>query len=326
MHCELLLPGLLRVADFPRVPSLELLLARGRATHDEAQSMEAWLQASFEMAQLPAGALTVLAEEGEPGDASWVRADPVHLQLLRDRAVVVPGEALAISSEEAQALIASLNAHFAGRLALRAATPLRWSARAETPLQASGQPALESAGSAAAPARQGDALLTELQMALHAHPVNEAREARGEPAINSLWLWGSGSLPGAGELAPARWQSITADDPLVRGLARAAQVRSRSASGGASWLARSPEDGRHLVVLDVLRPFAALSDPAGFSASLQALEREWFAPLLAALRTARIGMVTVHAPDGERALSVEAVRGDLRRIWRRPRQLSAWIG
>jgi hypothetical protein len=323
MHCELLVPGLLRFPDAPRVPSLELLLRRGRATRGEARSTETWLQQSFALPGLPAGALTVLGAGADPGAAAWLRADPVHLQLLRDRAVVVPGEALRISHEEAQSLVAFLNAHFADRLEIRAAAPARWSARLPAPLDAPGQPALEAAGTAAAPARQGDALLTELQMALHEHPVNEAREARGEPAINSLWLWGSGVAPGA---ASAPWQSVTADDPVVRGLARAAKVRCREATPGTAWLERAPEEGRHLVVLDTLRPAAAFSDGPAFSAALEALEREWFAPLLSALRSKRIGMLTVHAPDGERSLSVETVGGDLRRIWRRPRAIASWIG
>ena len=35
----------------------------------------------------------------------WARADPVHLQLMRDRVVFVPGAALSISREEADALL-----------------------------------------------------------------------------------------------------------------------------------------------------------------------------------------------------------------------------
>lgn len=323
MHCELLVPGLLRFPEAPRVPALELLLGRGRATRGETQSLEAWLQRGFALPAFPAGALTVLGAGSDPGTAAWVRADPVHLRLLRDRAVLVPGEALGISAAEAQALVAFLNAHFSGRLEIHAATPARWSARLPAPLEAGEQPALEAAGTAAAPARQGDALLTELQMALHEHPVNEAREARGEPAINSLWLWGSGAAP---EAARASWQSVTADDPVVRGLARAAKLRCRDASPGSAWLDRAPEQGRHLVVLDTLRPLAALSDAPGFAAALEALERDWFAPLLSALRAKRLGMVSVYAPDGERSLSVETVGGDLHRFWRRPRSVATWMG
>jgi hypothetical protein len=48
-----------------------------------------------------------------------------------------------------------------------------------------------------------------------------------------------------------------------------------------------------------------------------------FAPLLAALRGGRVGMVTLHVPDSLGA-SFETVRGDLRRFWRRPRALEKY--
>lgn len=323
MHCEVVIPGLLSLAAAVRSPSLELLFARGRASRGESASMEAWLQEAFKLPSLAAGALTVMGEGAETGAATWARADPVHLRLLRDRLVVLPGDALRITKGEADSLCAALNTHFAGRLALRVADPLRWSAQLGAPLALGNDSALALAGATAAPGGAADALLTEIQMALHAHPVNEAREARGEPAVNSVWLWGAGTAP---RNVSAPWQSVTAADPLARGLARAAGARGRAASPASTWLERTPEEGRHLVVLDSLRPFAALSDTEGFARAFQALEQEWFAPLLGALRDGRIGMLTVHVPDASEALSVETVRGDLRRIWRRPRSLDAWIG
>lgn len=322
MHCELVVPGLLSLPVAARLPSLELLLARGRAARSESASPEAWLQAAFGLPRLAAGALTVMAEGTDPGDAIWARADPVHLRLLRDRMVLVPGEALRVTEPEARSIAAALNAHFGARLQIEVREPLRWVARLETHLPLGAESALGLAGASAAPGA-ADALLTEIQMALHAHPVNEARESRGEPAVNSLWLWGAGSAP-RGAAAP--WQSVTAGDPVARGLARAAGARGRPASPGAEWLERTPAEGRHLVLLDALRGCAALSDADGFAAALQALEAEWFAPVLGALRAGRIGMVTLRIPDGREALAVETVRGDLRRLWRRPRSLDAWIG
>jgi hypothetical protein len=56
-------------------------------------------------------------------------------------------------------------------------------------------------------------------------------------------------------------------------------------------------------------------------APLESLERDWFAPLLAALRADRAGMVTVHVPDAAEQVSCETIRGDLRRFWRRPKPL-----
>jgi len=32
-------------------------------------------------------------------------------------------------------------------------------------------------------------LFNEIQMLLFSHPVNEAREVRGELPVNSVWLW-----------------------------------------------------------------------------------------------------------------------------------------
>lgn len=324
MHCELLVPGLLSPLEGaapPRLPSLELLLARGRATEAAPSTAEAWLAEAFRLDGLPAGALTVLGAAEEPGEGAWARADPVHLRLLRDRAVIVPGEALALSAEEGTALVASINRHFGERLEVRAAAPARWVARLAEPLELPAHPALALAGTEASPG-PADALLTEIQMVLHEHPVNEAREARGAPAVNSVWLWGSGTAP---KSASARWHSIVADDPLARGLARAARLRSREGLSAATWLDRAPEEGRHLVVLDALRTAAALGDAEAFGHAAQVLEEEWFAPLAAALRAGRIGMVTIHVPDAGRSLAVETVRGDLRRIWRRARPLSAWV-
>ena len=99
----------------------------------------------------------------------------------------------------------------------------------------------------------GDALLNEAQMVLHAHPVNEAREARGEPAVNSLWLWGAGRAARRAR----RWQSVAADDPAVLGARGLAGARQRALPRSAQeWLERLPEDGRHLAVLDARAPLA----------------------------------------------------------------------
>jgi hypothetical protein len=161
-------------------------------------------------------------------------------------------------------------------------------------------------------------------MALYQHEVNTQREARGAPVVNSVWLWGSGPLPDAAALQGATpWHSLSASDPAALGLAKLAGLRHREPGEGAeAWLGRAPEDGRHLVLLDALRAGAALGDAEELARCLQALEERWFAPLLAALRAGRIGMLTVHVPEA--GASFETVRGDLRRFWRRPRPLAGY--
>ena len=325
MHCELVVPALFAAAAEGRWRSLEVLLARGRRAHGtESKRLEDWLRDAFMPgeASIPAGALCLIATNRDPGGDSWLRADPVHLHLLRDHVSVVPAEALEISREEADALCAALNQHFAGVMQVQVQDPRRWTARVlNRHLTLDDAPALELAGRQLPLNRARDPELTEIQMLLHEHPVNKAREARGEPAINSLWLWGSG----AASKAESRWASVLADEPMIMGLAMLARTRYRSLpADAAQWLERAPEDGRHLVVLDGLRAPTLLRQPERYQETLAALEQRWFAPLLRALRFGRIGMVTLHVPDAARAASFEAIRGDVWRFWRGTRPLSTY--
>jgi hypothetical protein len=323
MHCELLAPGLFASPGESRLPALELLLARGRCTSADSQSVEQWLRDGFELGEAPlaAGALTLLGANGEPGTRCWTRADPVHLSLMRDRLVLVPAAALRIQRSEADALCEALSRHFSPTLSLQPIDAERWVASAGDDLTVDAEPPLALAGRDVARAlpATNSALLNEAQMVLHAHAVNETREARGEPAVNSVWFWGAGRLPA---VSSKRWHSISADDPIALGLARAAGMRHRALpASAAAWLDRAPEEGRHLVVLDALRAPLALEETGDYQERLVRLERDWFAPLLGALRDGRIGMVTIHVPDAADCLACETIRADLRRFWRRPRSL-----
>jgi hypothetical protein len=319
-------PGLLAAAAEQRLPAIELLLARGRSASFGTQPLERWLVDAFaeDDAEPPlaAGALTLLAHGGDPGGERWARADPVHLRLMRDRILVVPSAGFSITSEEALALCNTLNRHFAGRLELRAPHPEQWCARVGEELGVESASPLQMAGREIGPGRPGEALINEAQMLLHEHPVNEAREARGELPVNSLWLWGAGRAPRA---AHGRWHSVCADEPVSLGLAKLAGARSRALPASAeAFFERAPEDGRHLVVLDALRAPLAIADADACRGRLDALEQRWFAPLLAALRAGRVGMITLHVPDAPNGVSFETIRGDLRRFWRRPRPLTSW--
>jgi len=292
VHCELILSGLL--ASHARLACLERLLARGRVTRGDPQGPAAWFGRACGLDPLPAGALTA----GEPG--CWVRADPVHYRLLRDRVVLAPAEGL--DQGMADALTATLNRHFAGGRAFRAVAPEAWVMSAPpAPLDA--PPTEEVMGRDFAevlPDTPWPALLNEIQMALHDHPANEGREA----AVNGVWLWGAGELPGR---ISAPWRSIASRDPLVRGLARIARIDLRATPAeGTEWLGALPGEGRHAAWLGALD---------------EAMDEAWFAPLLEALRRGRIGMLTLQAPEA--GLTVEAVRLDLRRFWRRPRPLES---
>ena len=76
-------------------------------------------------------------------------------------------------------------------------------------------------------------LVNEIQMLLHEHPVNAARLARRQPVINSVWLWGIGSLE---KVFPARLPPLYTDDAWLAGLWRLHGAAARSldefAAGG----------------------------------------------------------------------------------------------
>ena len=335
MHAELVVPGLLPRPDAPpfsRTPALELLLARGRSTRGERSDYEQWLAAacgSGEDAPLAAGALTLLAEGGEPGDAVWMRADPVHLRLGRAGLSFVPAGAFELDASESAALAEALNLHYQGELEFRPVSSTAWCVRLAAPPRLVALPTAGVAGRdvdtnlpTGEDATLWHARLNEIQMLLHAHPVNDARDALGLPTVNSTWFWGAGRIPVARDL---RWQSVSADEPVARGLALHCRRRAMHLPESAqAWLARLPEDGRHLAVLDALRMPLSLGDNAAWNEHLAGLEANWFAPLLEALRSGRIGMLTVHAPGDHPAFAIEAVRSDLRKFWRRRQPLSAY--
>jgi hypothetical protein len=334
MHVELVVPALFPAQDLPppAMPALEMVLARARRTNGEFRTLEAWLCQAFGLndgsagnPSLPAGALTAYAHGLDTGAHAWLRADPVHLRPDRDRVLLMPSEAFGVAAEEAEGLAAAMTPLLAGKFSLHAVSPDQWCLRIEgnEQHQFSSSSPVELAGEDIdphLPPKRWHPLLTELQMALYDHPANTAREQRGHPVINSVWLWGAGKLPPA---ASGPWHSVSAGDPVAIGLGRLAGMRHRpTGTGAADWLGRAPDEGRHLVVIDALRGARASGDPQAHGRRLEELEAKWFAPLLAALKAGRIGMLTVHVPEA--AASFEAARGDLRRFWRRPRPLAAY--
>ena len=296
---------------YPAMPALELLLARGRRALDERRSYEQWIGEACGLGEddaLPAGALTLLAEGGAPGDAVWMRADPVHLRLGRTDLTVVPAAAFALDSQEAASLAETLNVHFATEFELHPVRAKHWCMRIDAAPRLSTRPTAEVAGGdvdtnlpQGEDAKHWHALMNEIQMLLHRHPVNEARQARGVQEVNSVWFWGAGKLQG--KVADFRWRSVTADDPLARGLALHAGRSAQLHASAQAWLAqhpRRPSSGG----ADALRMPFAMGDTTEWG-KRSSSSRRWFAPLLGALRTGRIGMFTLHAPDGREALSVE---------------------
>jgi hypothetical protein len=114
------------------------------------------------------------------------------------------------------------------------------------------------------------------------------------------------------------FSTVFGDDPLARGLALAAGIPVRALPKDADpVLGALGDEGLALVVVDAPRE-------AQLRERRTALERDWFGPLLAALKSGRIGMLTLQLCGADSLLEVETVRSDLRYFWRRRKALSAY--
>jgi hypothetical protein len=342
MNVHLVLPDLFwphAPADAPYagldLAALERVFARGRRTAQPAATLEAWLAQRYDPAaadEFPYAPYSALGDGLDPAAEAWLRADPCHLRLGTDQLVLADAATFDIDAAEADALVAALNAHFApDGLTFLAARPDRWYVRLEnvpamtaTPLAAARGRSIDPLLPRGADGRTWHARLNEVQMVLHTHPVNEARESRGAPPVNSVWPWGSGRLP---DSAPRRpFARVRTADPLATGLAMASGAATYAPAPNArAWLAEAPSEGVEAIIIDALRVPAAWGDAYEWRTRLESIERHWIAPLLDALREGRIGMLTLHAIGAGGSLQVETTRQDLRYFWRRPRPLAAWL-
>lgn len=331
MPLHLVIPGLLWSRDSLRetcrdlsLPALSTVLGRGERSLAPARTLLDFLAASFGLSgeELPWAALRLAGEDRPPGDAIWLCADPSHLRFARDTLVLVDATELDISGDEAGELVASLNRHFSDVGAFHMQTPQRWYLRVAAPPQIRTRPLEAVIGRSfdaflpeGPDATRWRALLNEVQMLLHGHPVNAAREAAGKPPINSAWLWGAGRMPtGIGSI----FSSLLAEDPIALGLAHAAGIDSARLPAHGSEAIRRAAHGAVLAVIDTLRAAALHRDASAWRSGLVELERQWFAPLLEAIYGGQLRELRVTAPGDEATLEVTLAAQDRWKFWRRP--------
>ena len=156
-------------------------------------------------------------------------------------------------------------------------------------------------------------------MILHGHPVNQARQAAGQPLVNSLWPWGGGRLPELDTLVRAtRHDTLWSDDPIAQGIARLLQIdRAALPTAYSGTTARAP-----LAVVDALEHPARTGDAIVWREELARFEAEWLAPALGALRAGRLDALRLIAPGDLATAELQVSRHDLWKLWRKPRSLA----
>jgi hypothetical protein len=318
-----------------RLPALEKILARGASTGSDPSTGSERTGEGGCLENHLCEFFGVICAEDAPiaaigatfdglGEGCWLRADPVHLRLQRDQLLLLPD--MEISADEAGQMCASLNEHFAGQgMEFFAPHPQRWYVRLDAPPRIRTMPLSAVLGSnvrRALPTGEDAAhwhqLLNEIQMLLFAHPLNEAREAHGELAINSVWLWGAGGPVG---VLQKTCDSVSSDDVLSEMFAAAAGVPF------SAWPKRwdtEAGNGMQLLVWTGLRSALQGGDLAAWRAALQDFEAGYALPLWQALRSGRLGQLKLDILGEHGIRRVRLTRGDTLAFWRRTRRLAEY--
>ena len=337
---SLVIPGLFgpasahaRAWEDMKLPALEQWLARAACTPTRSSDFEHGLFEAFgvdvpDEDDAPVAAVTRQWDKGDAGDHYWLRADPVHLRADRDRLVMLGNTSLTLTPDEQAQLVDELNVLLSeDGYVLDAANARRWYLRAPrdpalctTSLgDAIGQDVLHCMPRGA-DARRWRGLLNEVQMVLHASPVNQAREAARLTPINSLWFWGGGRLPPS---ASAAWSQVWSNEALAAGLAALTHTPCASLPADADEWLQDDTAGAQLVVIDGAREAAHMGDVEAWQAFLHALHEAWLAPLYEAVKRRRVAQATLYAADG-RAFRLDARAA--RRWWVRARPIATWDG
>lgn len=222
---NVLLPPLAHVAADP---AFRQWLARGdrlpARAGARAAALHGWFR--FEGATVPAAALRHHCHADDADRGAWLAADPVWIRGEATGARLMAWPLDDLSASDADALAGALRPLFGDAgVPLTIDTPPAWCVRLPDgappatftdPAQAFGVDLLECLP-AGDDGRTWRRLFSEVQIALHAHPVNAARVAAGRQPVNGIWFWGAGSLPAS---VATGLQLVASVDEVVWGLAK----------------------------------------------------------------------------------------------------------
>jgi hypothetical protein len=288
------LPGNVLAAIDAQAPALSRLLASAAAPETEDDGLLGAACRACGMARQddwPVAPRLARACGIDPQGAYWLCAEPVTLVVGADD-VRLSGVVDDLSLEDAQALVARLNAHFErDGIEFVVADAARWFVRTHDVQRLSTRPSEAALG---APLfeflpRGDDAArwrrwLNESQMILFEHAVNQRRQAENRAPANSIWLWGGGTdQPPAG---PSRGTRIFGGDSRTCELTRGSGIEVAPLPASFDALAALVGSTPAVVWLDPLVPESALR-------GLSLIDRAWMAPALRALDAGSVSVEIV---------------------------------
>ncbi|MFK8077259.1 MAG: hypothetical protein AB8B84_11780 [Granulosicoccus sp.] len=284
-------------------------------------------QSDITAAQLP---VAELLQPNLVGNRGIVRADPVHLQADRDTAKLLPAQMLALDEGESEALIASLNEFLAadGFSVFPGPDQGWYMTGMDASTLESYPPSFLADRNASAFLPSGNnseswrRLMTEIQMLLHTHPVNEQRTQHGKLPVNSLWFWGGANLTTYPSQAVGL--NVYADDDFSKSLCSYLGVPCHDLAEF------DPVSSGDAVIVDtrIASAHFARSESA-LTAATQRVDVEWLAVLSNRIRRRQIGSVTTINEDGDSGaltLATQRAYDRTQSVWgRRWAQMRRWF-
>jgi hypothetical protein len=346
-HLTLVLPFALPAPEFApdlvralQAPALATLLSKSASSRRvplegaaRALPHELWIARALGLNHgagglVPGVAAAAMRGYGlDPGDGSWFVVNPAHIQISRSHLLMSDVRQLALREDEGRALFDGALPCFeeAGH-ELRYGAPDTWFMRADawdeirtsSPDAAVGMNLTDWMPSGP-PARAFRKLQNEVQVSWYTHPVNAAREARGQPAVNSIWPWGEAS-------SATEEASRLVANAGSRSLAPLA-VASWEVPGWLAALGRqlpAPRavldhiDRATMLVCGNAAAPAIAADWHGWLEQMQRLEAELFAPVLDAVRGGRVRQLRLVLSHRDGHLETITTPMAQRKFWRRP--------
>lgn len=320
------------------LPALESLLAKSSQTQQMSQGMEAWLCHNFGVTKQrnwPIAPILLQAEntgQVSAGKDYWLRADPVHLRIEQNHILLADSQMFKISVKESNHLADRINQHFEkDKLVFLPLSPDRWYVRIKKAPDLQLHTLSQIAGTNInnfLPSGEDSAIwhnrFNEIQMLLHEDPINQARQDRGELAINSLWFWGGGKMPQS-TASPYTHAQIWSNDMLSRALALLSSAQHASLPANAEIWRETAKHENHLVVLDALWKRTQYNNVHGWREDLKAFEQNWFKPLYTALKRGQINRLTLTAIGENTARDFTVTRNNLWKFWNLVKPFSSYI-
>ena len=307
--------------------ALEMLYSRANLQSGDNSTYEQTLFQLFGFSNdssldSPVGAISYLLFKGGDPLNSWkMRADPVVIQPNRDHLLLMGNAGLEISLQEAQQIVQDINSTYADTpWTLETLTPKQWIISQEKPQRLKTHSLSEVSGKnindylpSGEDEKSWHVLMNELQMFLHAHPANQHRQMQGLPAVNSLWFWGSGTLPEVpGNEKP--FVQCWSNETISLGLARLSNIpRADLAADAKQWLNHAITEGGHFLMIEQLNSDAAKNDPVEWWSNLVVFNNQWLSPLIDALRQKSIIELNVIDSNGDR---YQLTRSSLNKWWK----------